>query len=204
MGAGGGVRQGLKIKTLEVVFTRHKAKGKSKKPRATGILVRTSEVAVVGDPGVPEAGAQAIRNFGLKIGMRFRNAHTIKSIKWASGNVRPDPGAFTKVAKNVGVTTQCENVFGTAGQWYGFKIKGTDITPPLPLPYPAADDRLYFIVTIDNFHPRHEMDFHEVPAVAVLDKPSEDFTQHYALGMALFTIGTGPSSTQFDTEVIGY
>jgi len=153
---------------------------------------------------VPEAGALAIRKFGLKIGLRFRNNHRIKSVKWASGNVRPAPGLFTKVTKSVAITTLCENVFGTAGQWFGFKIKGADITPPVPppLPYPAVDDRLYFLITIEGFHPHHPMDFHEVPAVAVLDS-FPDFTQHYAMGMALFTIGAGPNSLQFDTEVVG-
>jgi hypothetical protein len=201
MGAGGGVRQGLKIKTLNVVFTPAPAKGKSKKSLGNGTLVRTSEVALVGDPGVPEAGADAIRRFGLKIGLRFRNNHTIKSVKWASGNALPAPGAFTKATKSAAITTLCEDVFGAAGQWFGFKIKAADITPPLPLPYPGAQDRLYFLITIDNFHPHHTMDFHEVPAVAVLDR-FPDFTQHYVMGMALFTVGAGSNSVQFDTEVI--
>jgi hypothetical protein len=202
MGSGGGVRQGLRIKTLTVVFTPDKAKGK-KKASGAGSLVRTSEVAVVGDTGVPEAAAQAMRQFGLKIGMRFRNNHKIISVKWASGNALPAPGAFTKAIKNNVVITLCEDVFGPAGQWFGFKIQGADITPPFPLPYPGIDDRLFFIVTIENFHPHDPMDFHEVPAVAVLDS-FPDFTQHYVLGMALFTIGTGPNSMQFDTEVVAY
>jgi hypothetical protein len=199
MGSGGGVRQGLRIKTLNVVFTPDKAKGKKKAP-GTGSLVRTSEVAVVGDTGVPEAAAQAIRQFGLKIGMRFRNSHKIISVKWASSNALPAPGAFTKAVKNAVVITLCEDVFGPAGQWFGFKIKAADIPP---LSYPPIDDRLFFIVTIENFHPHNPMDFHEVPAVAVLDS-FPDFTQHYVLGMAVFTIGTGPNSMQFDTEVVAY
>lgn len=198
MGAGGSVRQGLRITTLNVVFTPDTANGKK------GTLVRTSEVAVVGDAGVPEAGAEAIRRSGLKIGMRFRNNHQVISVKWASGNVLPAPGAFKSAPKNAAITTLCEDVFGPSGQWYGFKIKGADIKPPLPspLPYPAADDRLYFIVKVKNFRPHHPMDFHEVPAVAVLGN-LPDFTQHYALGMAIFTVGTGSGSIQFDSEVIG-
>jgi hypothetical protein len=94
-------------------------------------------------------------------------------------------------------------VFGAAGQWYGFKINAADITPPWPLPYPADQDRLYFTVTIDNFHPHHPVDFHEVPVVAVLGSFA-DFTQHYALGMGLFTLGTANNSIQFDSEVVGY
>jgi hypothetical protein len=206
MGAGGGVRQGLKIKTLEVIFTPAMAKG-SKKLLATGTLVRTTEIALAGDPAFPEAGALAMRKFGLKIGMRFRNNHTVKSVKWASGNVLPAPGAFTKATKSPAITTLCENVFGSAGQWFGFKIKGADIKPPAspvppPLPYPVVDDRLYFLITVEGFHPHHPMDFHEVPAVAVLDS-FPDFTQHYVLGMGLFTIGSASNSLQFDTEVVG-
>lgn len=197
-------RQGLAIKTLDVQFTaaKHKTTGK---PLASGRLVRTTEVAVVGDPGVQAAGAEAIRTFGLglKIGMRFRNAHKIVSIRWASGNALPAPAAFKQVTKNQTIINACEAVFGTAGQWYGFRINAADITPPWPLPYPVDQDRLYFRVTVDNFHPHHPMDFHEVPVVAVLGSFA-DFTQHYALGMGLFTLGTGNNTIQFDSEVIGF
>jgi len=196
--------QGLAIKTLDVQFIPAISKATGK-PRASGRLVRTTEVKVVGDPGVQAAGAEAIRTFGLglKIGMRFRNAHTIVSVKWASGNALPAPAAFKKVTKNQAITTACDTVFGPAGQWYGFRINAVDITPPWPLPYPVDQDRLYFIVTIDNFHPHHPMDFHEVPVVAVLASLA-DFTQHYALGMGLFTLGTNSNSIRFDSEVVGH
>jgi hypothetical protein len=71
------------------------------------------------------------------------------------------------------------------------------------VPYPVAEDRLYFRVTIDKFHPHHPMDFHEVPVAAVLGT-FVDFTQHYALGMGLFTLGTNNNSIQFDSEVVGF
>jgi hypothetical protein len=200
MGGGLPGRQGLAIKTLAIQFT--PAKTKSGKALPKGRLVRTSESAVVGDPGIPAAGAQAIRMFGLKVGMRFRNAHKVVSIKWASGNALPGTAAFKNVNKSQPVTKACEDVFGKAGQWYGFTIPGNAIVPPMPLPYPADQDRLYFIVTVDNFRYRHPMDFHEVPVAVILGN-FPDFKQHYALGVGLFTIGKGNQSIQFDTQVIG-
>jgi hypothetical protein len=203
MGGAAGVRQGLAIKTIEVQFTpaKHKTTGK---PLASGRLVRTTEVAVVGDPGVQAAGAEAIRTFGLglKIGMRFRNAHKIVSVRWASGNALPAPTAFKSANKNQAIINACEDVFGAAGQWYAFRINAADITPPWPLTYPVDQDRLYFRVTVDKFLPHLPMDFHEVPVVAVLGSFA-DFTQHYALGMGLFTLGTGNNAIQFDSEVVG-
>ena len=92
-------------------------------------------------------------------------------------------------------------MFGTAGQWWGFKLKGSDITPAFPLPYPVDRDRLFFRVTIDEFHPHHPNDFHEVPVVVVLDT-LPDFTGHYVLGMGLFTIGKNNNALQFDSQVI--
>jgi hypothetical protein len=204
MGSGTGVRQGLLITVDSVVYTAAMSKNKTNpKPLSHGKLVRETDVAIVGDPGVPAAASQAMRQLGLKIGMRFRSAHHGITVEWTSGDKQAGPGAYTKATKNTSVTTKCEDVFGTAGQWWGFKIKGSDITPTFPLPYPVDRDRLFFRVTIDNFHPNHPNDFHDVPVVAVLDT-FPDFTGHYVMGMGLFTIGNANNALQFDTEVIGH
>lgn len=204
MGSGAGTRQGLLITTDNVVYTPAMSKSVTNpKPLAHGKLVRQSDVAIVGSAGVPAAGSQMMRTFGLKIGMRFRNAHHGITVEWSSGDQQVGPGAYIKATKNASITTKCEDVFGTAGQWWGFKIKGSDITPAFPLPYPVDRDRLFFRVTIDEFHPHRPNDFHEVPVVVVLDN-LPDFKGHYALGMGLFTVGKNNSSLQFDTQVIAY
>ena len=204
MGSGAGTRQGLLITTDDVVYTPAMSKNK-KHPKALhhGRLVRKTDVAIVGSAGVPAAASEMMRRDGLKIGMRFRNAHTVVSVEWTSGDIQAGPGAYTRATKNAAITTKCEDVFGTAGQWWGFKINGADITPPFPLPYPVDRDRLFFRVTIDDFAPHHPKDFHEVPVAVVLDS-LPDFKGHYALGMGLFTIGKNNASLQLDTQVIAY
>jgi hypothetical protein len=199
MGSGTGTRQGLLITTDDVVYTPAMSKSTTNpRPLAHGKLVRKTNTAIVGDAGFPAAASQAMRAQGLKIGMRFRTAHHGITVEWTSGDQQVGPGAYIKATKNASITTKCDNVFGTAGQWWGFKIKGSDITP---LTYPADRDRLFFRVTIDEFHPNHSNDFHEVPVVVVLDT-FPDFTGHYVLGMGLFTIGKNNNSLQFDSQVI--
>jgi hypothetical protein len=204
MGSAAGIRQGLLITTDNVVYTPAMSTSATH-PKALnhGKLVRESDAAIVGDPGVPAAGSQAMRQFGLKIGMRFRNTHHGLTVEWASGDKLVGPGAYTTAIEDASITTKCDAAFGTAGQWWGFKINGAAITPAWPLTYPVAQDRLFFRVTIDTFTPHHPNDFHEVPVVVVLDS-FPDFTGHYALGMGLFTIGKNNASLQFDTQVIAY
>jgi hypothetical protein len=204
MGSGTGTRQGLLITTDDVDYTPAMSKNK-KHPKALdhGRLVRKTDTAIVGDPGVPAAASQAMRLHGLKIGMRFRNAHTVVSVEWTSGDQQVGPGAYTRATRSQAIVDLCEDVFGTAGQWWGFKINGAAITPPWPITYPVDRDRLFFRVTVDNFAPHHEKDFHEVPIVVVLGH-LPDFKAHYALGMGLFTIGKKNNSLQFDSQVIAY
>jgi hypothetical protein len=202
MGSAAGVRQGLLITTDNVVYTPAMSSSTTNpQPLAHGKLVRQTNTAIVGDPGFPAAASQAMRAQGLKIGMRFRKAHHGITVEWTSGDAQAGPGAYIKATKNASITTKCENVFGKAGQWWGFKLKGSDIAPPFPLPYPVDRDRLFFRVTIDTFHPHHPNDFHEVPVVVVLDT-LPDFTGHYVLGMGLFTIGKNNNALQFDSQVI--
>lgn len=206
MGGALQVRQGLAINVLDVESARFhstkKTRGSKKSKKKTSAaysLVRTTEIAIVGDPGVPEQGAQAIRQSGLKIGIRFRAHHQIVSVQYAFGNALPAPAQFKEVNEDILVTNACQAVFGKREQWFGFKILAADIPP---LPYPPQDDRVYFIVTVDNFIPNHKLDFDEVPVVAVLAS-FPGFKQHYALGMGIFALGKKKQSIQFDTSVIG-
>ena len=207
MGGALQVRQGLAINVLKIDSRRFhstkKMRGSKKskkkaKTQAAYSLVRTTEIAVVGDPGVPAQAAQMIRQFGLKIGIRFRTHHQPVSIQYAFGNTLPDPADFKKANEDQAVTNACKAVFGNREQWFGFRILAADVPP---LPYPPEDDRMYFIVTVDNFMPHHKLDFDEVPVVAVLAN-FPGFKQHYALGMGVFTLGKPKQSVEFDTSVI--
>lgn len=209
MGGAIEVRQGLAITVVDVESARfHSTKkiGSSKKSKKkvkappSFTLIRTTEVKVVGDVP-PDQTAQIIRTKGLKVGMRFRAHHRRVSVQYAFGNALPAPAAFTEVDEDVSVTNACRAVFGRREQWFGFKIPAGDI-PPLPDPSKPEDDRVYFIVTVENFTPNHKLDFDEVPVVAILASLS-GFRQHYALGMGIFTLGKKKQSIQFDTSVIG-
>lgn len=208
MGGAFEVRQGLAISVLNVdpaAFHMTKKKGSSKKKKkgkaqAAYTLIRTTEVRVVGDVP-PDQTAQIIREKGLKIGMRFRAHHTVVSVQFAFGSTLPPLGDFKEVDENASVTAACHAVFGKREQWFGFKIAKEDI-PPLPEGGDPADDRAYFIVTVENFTPNHKLDFDEVPVVAILASLA-GFKQHYALGMGIFTLGKKKQSVQFDTSVIG-
>jgi hypothetical protein len=201
------VRQGLAIKVLNVdpvqfhstkkMRSSKKSKKKTKTPQAYG-LVRTTETKVVGDVP-PDQIAQIIREKGLKIGMRFRKHHQIVSVKYAFGNALPAPAQFKEVSDDISVTNACHAVFSTREQWFGFRILKADIPP---LSYPPEEDRVYFIVTVDNFIPNHKLDFDEVPVVAVLNTTA-GFKGHYALGMGIFALGKKRQSIEFDTCVIG-
>jgi len=210
MGGAFEVRQGLAINVLNVdpsAFHMTKKMRSSKKKKKTKAkaqqaytLIRTTEVKVVGDVP-PDQTAQIIREKGLKIGMRFRAHHRRVSVQYAFGSALPPLGDFKEVDENASVKTACEAVFGAREQWFGFKIAKEDI-PPLPDPTKPEDDRVYFIVTVENFKPHHKLDFDEVPVVAILASLA-GFRQHYALGVGIFTLGKKMQSIQFDTSVIG-
>jgi hypothetical protein len=170
---------------------------------ATRDLVRTSEVGVLtafGMQTVPAA-AQAIRAQGLKVGMGMKPAHQLQSVEFTAGPTgMPLPPPNLVVLNHVpAIGTLLQNVFGNDLQWRGFRIPGNQIPPNT---WPAADDRLYFVITLRNFQIQHPRDLHTVPVVAVLDS-FPDFTQHYALGLAVFTVGQGQGGVEFDTQVLG-
>jgi hypothetical protein len=225
MGAGAQQRQGLWIKTLDVnILSTRKKKAKSKtyakakkkvKARTIYKVERFTEVWCVGliwnpnlpgaipaDP-VPATSAQAIRQFGLKVGMLFRNEHTVSSVEFAVGNTRPLPGAYRPVPRPAAETKAmedgCKEVFGArVGKWYAFVFRREDFPA---LTYPPKDDRLYFRVVVDaNFN--HDLDCQVAPVMAVLG--GLDVRQHYALGLGVFSRGLNiNNSIQFDTAVVG-
>jgi hypothetical protein len=166
-----------------------------------GLLWHPSFTPPVPSDTTPAASAQAIRQFGLKVGMLFRNAHKVKSVEFAVGNTRPAPGAYKPVPRPQPDTTNmekdCKAVFGNIGQWYGFVLDSTGFPP---MGYPPEQDRLYFRVVVEvNFN--HDLDCQVLPVIAVLK--GADVRQHYALGVGVFSRGKSNNAVQFETAVVG-
>jgi hypothetical protein len=184
--------QGLWVKTRLVNYN-----------PGTRDLVRTSEIGVVAAFGAltVAAAAAAIRANGLKIGLGLKPAHQLQSVAFTAGPTgMAVPLASPTVLNPVpAVSAMLQNVFGNDLQWRGYQIAGAQIPA---LGWPAADDRLYFVISLRNFQVQHALDMHTVPVVAVLDS-FPDFTQHYALGLAVFTIGKAHGSIEFDSQVLG-
>lgn len=203
MGVGRRQSQGLWITTRSVRYTARR-------------LVRVSEVAVIADFGrTPFPVAVVIRQYGLKIGMQYRRSHDVGvttsdgSIEFTAAPAGADPALLTwyRLNQDTGtnsVTTLVKNVFGSTGNWKGYRIVGNQIPRhDGPNGWAPEEDRLFFRITVRNFTPAHAKDVHVVPMVCVLDSVP-DFVQHYVLGVGAFTVGHAANGLQFDSEVMTY
>ena len=188
MGTGGQSRQGLWIQTRKVVYTA------SNPPKVT----KYSEVTLILDwgPGGVSDPTQVLHDNGLKIGMAFRAGHA-PDLAWAAaapGYATPETLTYAPLAEIRAITNLVKAVFSTDGQWQGYRIPKNAVTLSGP-------KSLYFRTTIDKFQTPNKLDVHFVPVVVVLDT-FPDFTQHYALGVGLFTQGKGQGAFEIDTQAL--
>jgi hypothetical protein len=193
---GGGVPgpQGLYVKTRSVDWQLNK----------THQVTKYTEVGVISNFGqVTDDVSQVIHDNGLKLGMQFRAAHR-PTVAWAGAapNVaNPQNLNYVVLNEDDIVTDMVEDVFGSEGQWIGYRIAANLI----PLPAAGSKTHLYFKTTLKNFRRLHSFDCHVVPIVCVLGN-FNDFKTHYVLGVGIFTIGKGggvnPRSLEFESQTI--
>ena len=206
MGVGGGLQaQGLWIKTRSVVWD-----------QASHDLTRISEVGVVGQFGETPLNVAVQIRVGLRIGMLFRNGHTVGTDNQHHDRIevavwpKNEPVAslaglpWQNLDKSNVVTNSLNAVFGNPGKWIGYQLGGGLLGAPPNTMQARLDERLYFRVRILNFTPHQNQrnDVHVVPMVCILE--GLDFANHYALGIGAFTTGKDNNALEFDSQVLAY